>query len=29
VMFIGVYLWAAEGPGGYHIHLDDKHSKKH
>ncbi|MCS6245687.1 MAG: cytochrome c oxidase subunit I [Opitutus sp.] len=29
VMFLGVYLWAAEGPGGYHIHLDDKNSKKH
>lgn len=29
IMFIGVYLWAAEGPGGYHIHLDDKDHKKH
>jgi cytochrome c oxidase subunit 1 len=29
VMFLGVYLWAAEGPGGYHIHLDTKNSKKH
>ena len=27
IMFLGVYLWAAEGPGGYHIHLDDKDSK--
>ncbi|WP_415910449.1 cytochrome c oxidase subunit I [Oleiharenicola sp. Vm1] len=24
VTFIGCYLWALEGPGGYHIHLDDK-----
>lgn len=24
VVFIGCYLWALEGPGGYHIHLDDK-----
>jgi cytochrome c oxidase subunit 1 len=22
VVFIGVYLWAWEGPGGYHLHLD-------
>jgi len=22
VLFIGVYLWAWEGPGGYHLHLD-------
>lgn len=30
VMFIGVYLWAAEGPGGYHVHLDHKDDhKKH
>lgn len=30
VMFLGVYLWAAEGPGGYHIHLDHKDDhKKH
>ena len=32
VMFLGVYLWAAEGPGGYHIHVGqsrDKDSKKH
>jgi cytochrome c oxidase subunit 1 len=20
--FLGIYLWALEGPGGYHIHLD-------
>jgi cytochrome c oxidase subunit 1 len=24
VVFLGCYLWALEGPGGYHIHLDDK-----
>jgi len=24
VTFIGCYLWALEGPGGYHIHLDEK-----
>lgn len=24
VVFIGCYLWALEGPGGYHIHLDEK-----
>ncbi len=24
VVFIGCYLWALEGPGGYHIHIDDK-----
>jgi cytochrome c oxidase subunit 1 len=29
VMFLGVYLWAAEGPGGYHIHLVDKKLNKH
>ena len=29
IMFLGVYLWAAEGPGGYHIHLDDKNHDKH
>ncbi|CAM2768927.1 cytochrome c oxidase subunit I [Rariglobus hedericola] len=30
IMFLGVYLWAAEGPGGYHIHLDHKNDhKKH
>ena len=22
VLFIAVYLWAWEGPGGYHLHLD-------
>jgi cytochrome c oxidase subunit 1 len=22
VVFIGVYLWAWEGPGGYHLHVD-------
>jgi cytochrome c oxidase subunit 1 len=22
ILFIGAYLWALEGPGGYHIHLD-------
>ena len=29
IMFLGVYLWAVEGPGGYHIHLDDKNHDKH
>jgi cytochrome c oxidase subunit 1 len=29
IMFLGVYLWASEGPGGYHIHLDDTDHKKH
>ena len=29
IMFLGVYLWASEGPGGYHIHLDDKNHPKH
>jgi cytochrome c oxidase subunit 1 len=29
IMFLGVYLWAAEGPGGYHIHLDSKKINKH
>ncbi len=29
IMFLGVYLWAAEGPGGYHIHLDHKNHDKH
>jgi len=24
ILFAGVYLWALEGPGGYHIHLDAK-----
>jgi cytochrome c oxidase subunit 1 len=24
VLFLGCYLWALEGPGGYHIHIDDK-----
>ena len=24
ILFTGAYLWALEGPGGYHIHLDDK-----
>ncbi|MBX3736197.1 MAG: cytochrome c oxidase subunit I [Candidatus Didemnitutus sp.] len=24
VTFIGCYLWSLEGPGGYHIHLDEK-----
>jgi cytochrome c oxidase subunit 1 len=23
-MFLSLYLWALEGPGGYHIHIDDK-----
>jgi cytochrome c oxidase subunit 1 len=22
VLFVAVYLWAWEGPGGYHLHLD-------
>jgi cytochrome c oxidase subunit 1 len=29
IMFLGVYLWAVEGPGGYHIHLDHKNDKDH
>lgn len=30
ILFLGVYLWAVEGPGGYHIHLDHKNDdKKH
>jgi cytochrome c oxidase subunit 1 len=24
VMFLSCYLWSLEGPGGYHIHIDDK-----
>ncbi len=24
VLFLSCYLWALEGPGGYHIHLDEK-----
>ncbi len=24
VLFLGCYFWALEGPGGYHIHIDDK-----
>jgi cytochrome c oxidase subunit 1 len=24
ILFLGCYLWALEGPGGYHIHIDDK-----
>ena len=24
VVFLGTYLWALEGPGGYHIHLDEQ-----
>lgn len=24
VLFLGCYFWAIEGPGGYHIHIDDK-----
>jgi cytochrome c oxidase subunit 1 len=24
ILFTGAYLWALEGPGGYHIHLDEK-----
>ena len=24
ILFIGCYLWALEGPGGYHIHIDEK-----
>ena len=24
IMVLGIYFWVAEGPGGYHIHLDDK-----
>lgn len=23
ILFLGCYLWALEGPGGYHIHLDE------
>ncbi|MFA6961688.1 MAG: cytochrome c oxidase subunit I [Opitutaceae bacterium] len=29
IMFLGVFLWAVEGPGGYHIHLDEKNHSKH
>ena len=29
ILFLGVYLWAVEGPGGYHIHLDHTHDKDH
>ncbi len=24
ILFVGCYLWSLEGPGGYHIHIDDK-----
>jgi cytochrome c oxidase subunit 1 len=24
VVFVSCYLWALEGPGGYHIHIDDQ-----
>ena len=24
ILVLGVYFWAAEGPGGYHVHLDSK-----
>lgn len=24
VVFVSCYLWALEGPGGYHIHIDEK-----
>jgi len=24
LMFLGAYFWSLEGPGGYHLHLDDK-----
>ncbi|MBA3848641.1 MAG: cytochrome c oxidase subunit I [Opitutus sp.] len=24
ILFLGCYLWSLEGPGGYHIHIDDK-----
>jgi cytochrome c oxidase subunit 1 len=24
VVFLSCYLWALEGPGGYHIHIDEK-----
>ena len=24
ILFLGCYLWALEGPGGYHIHIDEK-----
>jgi hypothetical protein len=23
VSFVGIYLWALEGPGGYHLHPED------
>jgi cytochrome c oxidase subunit I len=29
IMFLGIFLWAVEGPGGYHIHLDHKDDSKH
>lgn len=24
LVFLGCYLWSLEGPGGYHIHIDEK-----
>ena len=24
IVVLGCYLWSLEGPGGYHIHLDEK-----
>jgi cytochrome c oxidase subunit I len=24
IVFLSCYLWALEGPGGYHIHIDEK-----
>lgn len=24
IVFFGCYLWSLEGPGGYHIHIDEK-----
>jgi cytochrome c oxidase subunit 1 len=24
ILLLGCYLWSLEGPGGYHIHLDEK-----
>jgi cytochrome c oxidase subunit 1 len=27
VMFLGVYFWALEGPGGYHVHPSEEDEK--
>ena len=28
ITFLGAYLWALEGPGGYHVHADEDHDGK-